>query len=195
MPICSKSTCPLKGQDQPVEQFNKSGVKGRLRSDCKTCQAEYNKAWRAAHPTYNQAYYQANLERMRRKNRLWRLANPDYGRIWYQQNKARHLALVQSWRARYPDLARSINARSTAVRRAREDLMDPMPVWAWYFLVRRYGECCLYPDCTTGDPIQIDHIVPLSRGGTNDLGNLQLLCRYHNLSKGNRTCVDYRPAI
>lgn len=34
--------------------------------------------------------------------------------------------------------------------------------------------------------IDIDHIVPKSRGGTNDLSNLQALCRYCNRSKGNR---------
>ena len=35
--------------------------------------------------------------------------------------------------------------------------------------------------------IDIDHIVPRSRGGTNDLSNLQALCRYCNRSKGNNT--------
>jgi len=34
-----------------------------------------------------------------------------------------------------------------------------------------------------GDP-QIDHIVPLAQGGTNDLMNLQLLCKKCNLAKG-----------
>ncbi|MBE5936886.1 MAG: HNH endonuclease [Lachnospiraceae bacterium] len=33
--------------------------------------------------------------------------------------------------------------------------------------------------------IDIDHIVPRSRGGTNELANLQALCRYCNRSKGN----------
>ena len=35
--------------------------------------------------------------------------------------------------------------------------------------------------------IDIDHIVPRSRGGSNELTNLQALCRYCNRSKGNNT--------
>lgn len=35
--------------------------------------------------------------------------------------------------------------------------------------------------------IDIDHIVPRSKGGTNDLTNLQALCQYCNRSKGNST--------
>ena len=31
---------------------------------------------------------------------------------------------------------------------------------------------------------EIDHIIPLSEGGTNDRSNLQGLCRDHHLEKG-----------
>ncbi len=40
--------------------------------------------------------------------------------------------------------------------------------------------------------IDIDHIVPKSRGGTNDLSNLQALCRYCNRSKGNNISESKR---
>lgn len=38
--------------------------------------------------------------------------------------------------------------------------------------------------------IHLDHIVPLSRGGTNDMSNLRLLCPRCNLSKGSRLDVE-----
>lgn len=39
--------------------------------------------------------------------------------------------------------------------------------------------------------LSIDHIVPLSRGGSYDMNNLQTLCRNCNTMKGNRI-IDYR---
>lgn len=40
--------------------------------------------------------------------------------------------------------------------------------------------------CATDNDLTIDHIVPVSRGGTNDLWNLQTLCRSCNSKKGAR---------
>lgn len=51
-------------------------------------------------------------------------------------------------------------------------------------LVARDGEQC----CNCGNPIKlhVDHIKPISLGGTNDLDNLQLLCQTCNLKKSNK---------
>jgi len=35
----------------------------------------------------------------------------------------------------------------------------------------------------------IDHIIPLSKGGNNDLDNLQVSCHFCNYSKGNKIVV------
>lgn len=41
---------------------------------------------------------------------------------------------------------------------------------------------CAY--CGSTDELQVDHIVPLKHGGTNDRSNLQVLCRSCNNAKG-----------
>ncbi|MHC4413322.1 MAG: HNH endonuclease [Planctomycetota bacterium] len=46
----------------------------------------------------------------------------------------------------------------------------------------RDGAVC--KDCGTSDDLTIDHIVPLSKDGTNDLNNLQVLCLSCNCTKG-----------
>ena len=45
---------------------------------------------------------------------------------------------------------------------------------------------CDAPGCDADQHLTIDHVVPLSRGGTDDIENLRFLCRKHNSQKGSR---------
>lgn len=49
---------------------------------------------------------------------------------------------------------------------------------------QRDGGRCV--ECSTREKLCFDHIVPFSRGGSNTVRNIQLLCEDCNLSKGNR---------
>ena len=51
-------------------------------------------------------------------------------------------------------------------------------------VAKRDGEFC--QTCKTTIDLTIDHIFPISRGGTNDVSNLRILCRKHNSQKGAR---------
>jgi 5-methylcytosine-specific restriction endonuclease McrA len=48
-------------------------------------------------------------------------------------------------------------------------------------LLRDKGRCV---KCGSKKNLEIDHVVPLARGGSNRLENLQLLCQECNRSKG-----------
>ena len=69
--------------------------------------------------------------------------------------------------------------RRTTFQRLRSDLLLAM-IEAGV----RYE--CAHPDCSIYQCLTIDHLVPLSRGGTDDLSNLQFLCQSHNSAKGDR---------
>ena len=63
------------------------------------------------------------------------------------------------------------------------------PVWVKPdLLTREGGRCAVCGSDFMRDPsieVHIDHIIPITRGGSNDLVNLQLLCRGCNLKKKN----------
>ena len=52
-----------------------------------------------------------------------------------------------------------------------------------------HGEKCL--SCGNENDITLDHVIPIDKGGANDVSNLQPLCRSCNSRKGIKT-TDYR---
>ena len=60
------------------------------------------------------------------------------------------------------------------------------------FVRRRAGDACEYQGpggqrCGSRFQTQIDHVIPVALGGTNDVRNLRLLCRTHNLLMAEKT--------
>lgn len=92
--------------------------------------------------------------RGREAARLWRIANPEAKR---------------ASRRTYKALSKGALGSSTAAQdQARFDY---------------YGGCCAYCGVELGDDWHFDHVIPLSRGGTNWPGNLRPSCPGCNLSK------------
>ncbi len=56
------------------------------------------------------------------------------------------------------------------------------------------GRCALCGVTKEMSPLDVDHIIPRSRGGRTELANLQVLCMKCNRSKGNRDETDFRAA-
>ena len=57
------------------------------------------------------------------------------------------------------------------------------------------GKCMYCARALPADVMHIDHKIPVSRDGSDDMDNLQALCSTCNLSKGSMTDQEYRAKI
>ncbi len=58
------------------------------------------------------------------------------------------------------------------------------------YLLDKWGRKCAYCG-KTNIPVEVEHIVPTSRGGTDRVSNLTISCRKCNLKKGNQTAEEF----
>jgi hypothetical protein len=57
------------------------------------------------------------------------------------------------------------------------------------YLLDKWGRICAYCG-KTNVPLEVEHIIPKSRGGTDRVLNLTISCRACNLKKGNKTAEE-----
>jgi len=74
----------------------------------------------------------------------------------------------------------------------RMDSYHMMRPGVWWRVLSRDGWTCRSCGRTPKDGVslQVDHVVPRSKGGTDDPSNLQALCRKCNIGKSNRDATD-----
>lgn len=122
--------------------------------------------------------YRQNPDITTQSSRRWRAANRE------RKNASERARRMRNWE-RSSQLTRISKAkRRDHIAGARYRLCDWQALCAWL------GGVCLC--CHGAEPITVDHVIPLSRGGTNTIGNLQPLCDRCNKSKGARRTTDYR---
>jgi len=59
-------------------------------------------------------------------------------------------------------------------------------------LKRLYAQPCIY--CGSRISVEIDHVLPISRGGRHSIGNLAPACMKCNRSKNAKTVMEWRKA-
>lgn len=72
----------------------------------------------------------------------------------------------------------------------------PIPVAMRQLVHKKYGERCAYCGCPLAyKDMQVDHLHPLKKGGTDELENLMPACRSCNHYKESFTLEQFRDRI
>jgi Restriction endonuclease len=86
-----------------------------------------------------------------------------------------------------------MSPKVTKARKATVPQRKPLSAAVKRFVWDRAQACCEHKDsksgarCNSKFALQPDHIIPLALGGTDDVNNLQLLCRSHNSRRAVKT--------
>jgi 5-methylcytosine-specific restriction endonuclease McrA len=175
-----------------------------LATECHVCNRAKVKARRDANP-----------EKDREHSRLWRLANPERAKLnlsrWYQGNKEKVRAYERKMRetnpqkffeghrkasSKYEKSHPDKMAEGNHMRRARMQKAEGrITAKEWQALKEFYGYTCLC--CGRKEPeikLELDHVIPISKGGKNLVSNVQCLCASCNRRKNARH-IDYRLVV
>lgn len=126
--------------------------------------AEFQRAWRDRHPGYSAE-----------ANRKWREQNPGAAAAYHQANRDKAIRRVNRRRARIKETAAA-------------EPIDLAAIWRWQcgtcpLCDQRIDSSLAHPDPLSKS---VDHIVPLSKGGTHERANVQWAHLVCNIRKGAR---------
>ena len=189
-------------------KLKEAGKKYRLKNKGKI--SAYNRKYRLENleklKAHAKKWYFENSERVKAKNRLknpekvkaynkkWHLKNQKKvkarNRKWYLENSKKQKITHRKWKLENPGKVREAWLRRRSHGIVKKGVIDRVITENIF----KYGivtcEHCK-KQCPNLPDYHIDHIIPVSKGGSNDYNNLQILCQYCNLNK-NVEIADYR---
>lgn len=206
MKVCSKC-----GQEKDLSSFAKNGT--GLRPDCKQCRnaqmREYAKANREKIRLRDVAYYAANKALVLSRSVKYHQKNKEhrnkYNRAYYASNRVSELlgrkayytankevvkARVHAYAKAHPEVVKVSLARRRAQEKRALGACTSAQMKARFAF---YGGVCAY--CGSSRTVTADHVVPISRGGTNFPANIRPACKSCNSSKGSKKLSEWKPEL
>lgn len=209
--IVTEKRCPKCGENKlPTEFYKDKQAASGLMVYCKECAKKSVHKWHKENPERHykislrwlkenkerataraKAYKEKNKEDIKAKSHERYLKNGDKqrkaARLWQLLNPERALETWKNFHTNNPGKSKEYNQARLARLR---NVGGRITAKEWRDLCSKYDNKCLC--CGRSDvKLSLDHVLPISKGGTNTIDNAQPLCISCNSSKRDKH-IDYR---
>jgi 5-methylcytosine-specific restriction endonuclease McrA len=161
-------------------------------AQCVACSRAQTYEWLAANPErWDEARKQwvaANTQRINEQGAAWREAHPEQRqetlKLWRLKNKEKHSGQRKARRKANPNVYRAHAENRRARKLAAGGSYTAQQIDNLEVLQRHKCANC---SISIKGSFEIDHIVALSKGGSSDISNIQLLCKPCNRRKHTKS--------
>ena len=159
--------CTKCGEEKSLELFYTKQKRGKpyLMPECKQCEMERSRRYRLT-----------NKDKVRETKR-----------VWQENNRNKTQQYEKKYRENNKEKRRTLSRNRKYRRRQIEKGSGNTVIIDKFALLSRQGGMCANCKIKGVDVVwHLDHIMPLSRGGTHTLSNVQVLCSFCNQRKSSK---------
>lgn len=134
-------------------------------------------------PTREDLFYELTVKQLRQLAKENRIPLVQEGLLWdtYASRKEDIIeVLLESPKITKKKILCVIKAPPKPKRRPKVEVTPPLSQSQRESLIRKVGTRCCYPHCKETVALDVHHITPRSKGGTNRESNLVVLCPTHH---------------
>ena len=185
MKICSKCK-----EEKMLTEFGKlKSSKDGFQYICRNCAKEYTANNKEKIKIYMKEYRVLNKSKIKEKSKEyhkeWRQNNPEYYKEYVANNKEK----IKEYGNEYRELCNLRSSNNYHLNRSHTKDKSSSSKIIQLFDIQNYE--CIYCKVDISGSKHIDHIIPLSKGGSNLITNLALSCPDCNLRKSNKNLYQF----
>lgn len=171
----------------------RSNVSSGLEARCKDCERIHREENKERILANKRRWKTQNREKVRAGNIRYENEHHELVKMWKRRSAAKRGDAKREYDRQYAIDNRDARNANETRRRAHKHAAKGVHTAAD---IKRQFDCqggkCLYCGVCVADGYHVDHVVPLSRGGSNGPENIVIACAGCNTSKANKLPYEWR---